>query len=307
MAGQPPIPTSKDAAGGPAEAVATSVEEYGDLHEYGLSLGVDLDAEGEEDLLWAVQEAFSAPLPGCWSEYADSAGRAFYVKDGSSASTWEPPTDEVYRELLGLVKRVRAEASGLAQREAVVREHLLAVHERAKAELAGWSGPYVSEQGEYYHNEVQNTSTWACPVTEWEQELAVRHAVLSRYLLPDAESVAAVDASAPRGSHPALVSPVRRPSCGEDLLRSLRLQLGNLSRERDMAAGEVPEPSTTRSYHTTRSTASSRSSRSGRHKHHKDHKERKERKEKLKQAAEDRSLLEQEEPAPTPTEFNSVD
>lgn len=292
-----------------SSAVATA-EAYGDLHEYGLSLGVDLEAEGEEDLAWAVQEAFNAPVPGCWTEYADeSTGRAFYVKDGSSTSTWEHPMDEVYRGLLALVKDTRTllpiRPDNHAQREAAVKDHLIAAHRRAQEELTGWSGPYPCEQGEYYHNEVQKSSAWVSPVAEWEQELCVRHAVLSRYLLP--EAAAAQDGESGAQGAPLSAAPAPCLASGPDLLRSLRLQLGNLELQREASVGEehVPEPSTSRSFHTARSATSSRSGRSGRH-HHKT-KEHKERKEQRATKYSDGSLEEGEEQPPAPHEFNSVD
>lgn len=254
-----------DAPGGTADPLPdgtqppTVVEQYGDLHEYGLSLGCDLDAEGEDDLQWAVQEAFNAPLSSSWTEYMDDTGRAYYVKEGSNQSTWEHPMDEVYRELLALVKDVRQRMPqpSESQRVDIVREHLKQVHVRAMSQLADWNGPYACEQGEYYYNETLKVSAWDSPVTEWESELTARHAVLSRYLLP--EQAARTVAS---------------PNSNGNLLQALRLQLGNLQRE-GVAFGDAPEPSTSRSFHTARSVTSSRS---GRSKHHKERKERKERK-----------------------------
>lgn len=232
-------------------AVAQEVQQYADLHAYGHSLGVDLDHEGEEDLRWAVEEAFNAPLPSSWTEYMDDAGRAYYVKEGSSQSTWEHPMDEVYRELFQLVKQVRGQSPEPTPSECteLVRGHLQQVHQRAKSELAGWSGPYSSEQGDYYYNEVLKASTWDCPVAAWETELRTRNAVLSRLLLAEPEARGAPDPQG-AGQH--------RP---EDLLQALRLQLGNLQRE-SLASEDVPFPSTTRSFHTARSVTSSRSGRS---------------------------------------------
>lgn len=249
---------------------AAIVEEYGDLHEYGLSLGVDLDAEGEEDLVWVVQQAFNAPLPSRWTEYVDDTGRAYYIKDGSTESTWEHPMDSVYRELLDLIKNVRQRrpAALEAQRRDLVRQHLQQVHQRAKADLEGWSGPYSSEQGDYYYSESLKLSTWDHPVAEWERELALRHAVLARYLIPEH---AAAAAASPGGVSEACES-------SHNLLQALRLQLGNLHRADGMVLNggdAVPEPSTARSYHTARSQGSSRS---GRTKQSEGHKERKERK-----------------------------
>eukprot|EP00440_Ansanella_granifera_P068191 gb/GFBE01073974.1/.p1 GENE.gb/GFBE01073974.1/~~gb/GFBE01073974.1/.p1 ORF type:complete len:351 (+),score=62.96 gb/GFBE01073974.1/:1-1053(+) len=247
-------------------ASTASVELYGDLHEYGLSLGVDIDAEGEEDLIGLVQEAFNAPLPSSWTEYMDESGRAYYVKEGSSQSTWEHPADSVYRELLELVRQARSVKPPLSevQRTELVRAHLQQVHEVAKAELAGWSGPYASDQGEYYYNDRLKVSTWECPVSEFESELATRHSVLLKYVLPEASPSTSAQGSGRSGSKTA------GATGSQNMLQALRLQLGNLQRE--PGSGDVPEPSTCRSYHTARSGTSSRS---GRSKHSlREHKER---------------------------------
>lgn len=279
MAGAP-----ADAAGGtggapcagPAEPIATAavehavVEQNGDLHEYGLSLGVDLDDEGEEDLLWAVREAFNAPLPSSWTEYMDDSGRAYYIKEGSAESTWEHPMDSVYRELFDMIRDARGRNPALteSQREDIVRQHLKKAHQRAKAELEGWSGPYASEQGEYYYSESLKVSTWECPVIEWEKELALRHAVLARYLMPEQISAAGSPSAAAQATG------------GHQMLQALRLQLGNLQRPPGSGQADwVPEPSTSRSFHTARSQGSSRSGRTKHSGHHADGKERKERKE----------------------------
>ncbi|CAE7813635.1 unnamed protein product [Symbiodinium sp. CCMP2592] len=224
----------------PASAVAALESEcilYGDLHEYGLSLGVDLE---NEDYMELVQEAWNAPLPASWTEYMDESGRAYYVKEGASSSTWEHPADQIYRNLIDLIRKARVEV--MPRRQEMVREHLRERHEAAKADLAGWSGPYVSDQGEYYYHDSLKVSAWNSPIAEWEHELETRHAVLERYLLSELQVT-------PGGE-----APQRRP----DMLQVLRLELGNL--RKDLC--EVPEPSTCRSYHTARSGTSSRSGRS---------------------------------------------
>lgn len=233
------------------------VEQTGDLHEYGLSLGVNIDVEEEEDLVWIVQEAFDAPLPGSWTEYVDNSGRAYYVKEGSSESTWEHPLDSVYREIIELVKHVRAghvPNSSESDRFGIVREHLQSVHRRAKAELTNWSGPYMSEQGEYYFNDIAKFSTWHCPITDWEQELSIRHAVLTKCLLPDQDtqtspSVASVNGGASVGN-------------GPGLLQTLKLQLSNIAR--DAGDADVPQTPSTARFHSARSACSSRSGKAAR-------------------------------------------
>jgi len=256
-------------------AASPIVEQYGDLQEYGLSLGVDLEAEADEDLAWAVREAFNAPLPSGWTEYMDDSGRAYYIKDGSIESTWEHPADRVYRELFALIRDVRHRDPPWSedQREEAVRQHLKEVHQRAKTDLQGWSGPYASAEGEYYYSDVLKLSSWDCPVIEWEKELASRHAVLMRYLVPEQMST---------GTFNAEDSSVQGSASGHQMLQALRLQLGDLQRAPGYSSLEfVPEPSTSRSYHTARSHGSSRS---GRTKHHSERsKDRKERKQEREQ------------------------
>merc|ERR1719210_3010746 len=130
-------------------------EQYADLHEYAMSLGVDLDREDEEHLLPTVQEAFNSSLPRSWSEYMHESGRVYYVKEGSSTTTWVHPMDQVYQDLFDVIHRVRNDRPDAtqAEREAVLFEHLQMIHQRALTELQGWSGPYMSEQGEYYYND----------------------------------------------------------------------------------------------------------------------------------------------------------
>jgi len=156
--------------------------------------------------------------------------------------------DKVYREILGIVKRIRVEAPQDEMRAAAVSQHLWEVHERALRSLDGWSGPYASEAGEYYYNEVLKVSTWECPVTEWEHELAVRHAVLCKCLIPDHYVVGADGSIGAVGTGLA--------GGGTDLLQALQLPLNLVRRD---SSDQPMTPSTSRSFHTARSIASTRS------------------------------------------------
>jgi hypothetical protein len=148
------------------------------------------------------------------------------------------------------VRQVRTEAPRAPeeQREAILRDHLQQVHKRALAALEGWSGPFASEEGEYYHNDVLQVSTWECPVTSWENELAIRHTVLCRCLLPEQmarsghSETSPTDLAVPSSSH-------------GHLLPSLRLPLSLIRRE--SVSNQPGTPSTSRSFHTARSTARS--------------------------------------------------
>jgi len=226
------------------------LREDADLQEYGQSLGVDLAQN--EDLLWVVQEAFQGPpfQVGC-AECTDDVGRVYFFQEISGQSSWEHPMDSVYRELLGLVRQLREGEPGASkdQRAAFVHDHLKQVHQRALRALEAWSGPYTSAEGEYYYNETHKASTWECPVSSWEQELATRHAVLCRCLLPE-DLVVGADGSVAAAAGAGLAG-----AAGPELLQSLHLPLGLVRRD----GGDVPETPSTRSFHTARSAYSARS------------------------------------------------
>lgn len=162
-----------------------------DLVEYGKTLGVS-DLSEDSNVYWVVLEAFEAALPTGWTEYVDPCGRMYFFNQVTEESTWTHPMDCVYRELIGVILRVKGDervanaiAPALETRTQAVREHLMEVHSRATAKLDGWSGPYASETGPYYYNEHGGASTWVSPIDAWEYELAVRHSVLHRCLLAD--------------------------------------------------------------------------------------------------------------------------
>eukprot|EP00928_Gymnodinium_smaydae_P080344 TRINITY_DN6405_c0_g1_i1.p1 TRINITY_DN6405_c0_g1~~TRINITY_DN6405_c0_g1_i1.p1 ORF type:complete len:363 (+),score=57.39 TRINITY_DN6405_c0_g1_i1:235-1323(+) len=301
VAAQTPGALEQEAGGAVAEAEEDGAEagdlaEDADLCEYARTLG--LDPEIDMDLLWVAQEAFAAPLPGGWAEYADETGRVYYFHETSSKTTWEHPMDEVFRDLLALVKNTRAEPLGQAQRTAVVREHLQRAQRRALQELKVWSGPYASEQGDYYYNEELKASTWESPITEWQNELTLRHDVLTRCLL--GESGGSLGASEAHGSGPVGLSggAGAGSAYSGDLLETLRLPLGLVRRE--SLGGEVPgTPSTSRTFYTARSAASSRSKHSvksdkGRHK-----KERRAREHKSEESSRTRSSRHREDAVPS--------
>eukprot|EP00930_Biecheleria_cincta_P100402 TRINITY_DN92040_c0_g1_i1.p1 TRINITY_DN92040_c0_g1~~TRINITY_DN92040_c0_g1_i1.p1 ORF type:complete len:312 (-),score=45.98 TRINITY_DN92040_c0_g1_i1:61-996(-) len=251
-----PVPASLPALREEQEGLDTDGQhDEADIQQYGQTLGVDMEQHG--DLLWAVQEAFNAPLPLSWTEHTDDEGRVYFYNESSGQSTWEHPMDSVYRELLSIVQRAR-EADMAASEEAcaaVVQSHLRDVHQRALQGLEDWSGPYASEEGEYYYNHRLKTSTWECPLSEWEEELRTRHSLLCRCLLGAGRMVSA------DGSVIGTARSDGSSSSGPDLLAALRLPL-NLVR-RDTSGEQQPEtPSTSRSFHTARSMHSTRSQRS---------------------------------------------
>lgn len=220
--------------------------ENADLVAYGLSLGVDLSGADANDveLTLAVREGFDAVLPEMWTEHVDAEGRVYYFNQISSESGWSHPMDSVYRELIEVVRSIRRQqpaADHPERRSGAVREHLLEVHQRALEQLAGWSGPYPTDAGQYYYfNESLGLSTWVSPIDSWEYELAVRHSVLHRCLL--AGLVSSVEAqSQPNTSADLLVTP------------ALNLPLGLARREDDGTASA-------RSFYTARESSRSQAS-----------------------------------------------
>eukprot|EP00929_Paragymnodinium_shiwhaense_P121678 TRINITY_DN9400_c0_g1_i5.p1 TRINITY_DN9400_c0_g1~~TRINITY_DN9400_c0_g1_i5.p1 ORF type:complete len:306 (+),score=55.54 TRINITY_DN9400_c0_g1_i5:96-1013(+) len=274
-----------------AETGEAHAAQHADLYEYARTLGVE--PADNDDLLWVVEEAFNAPLPSSWAEFADESGRVYYFHDATSKTTWEHPMDEVFRELIGLVKRIRSDPTSASetQRLAIVRNHLQQVHQIALRELQVWSGPYASEQGDYYYNDELKASAWECPVIEWQSELTTRHTVLTRCLLSE------VEFPAEPGSQDALGGSSGH-SGRQDLMDSLKLPLGLVRRESHR--GEVPDtPSTSRTFYTARSACSSRS----RHSAKSDRAKRKEKKERK-----ERDRLAEDAPAPpAPHHFEAVE
>lgn len=149
-----------------------------DIREYGKTLGVDPDSDG--DLQWLVQEAFAAELPQSWTEHHDEDGRVYFYNQLTQVSSWSHPTDSVFRELIQVVKAFRAEQPTASQEKRLeaVHAHLQAVRERAIGELDSWSGPYASEEGAYFYNSTLGASVWNNPVDEWQVELELRQRVL---------------------------------------------------------------------------------------------------------------------------------
>mmetsp|Transcript_23391 Transcript_23391/g.53982 ORF Transcript_23391/g.53982 Transcript_23391/m.53982 type:complete len:275 (-) Transcript_23391:33-857(-) len=197
------------------------------LASYALSLGIDVALD--QDLLWLAQEAYNAPLPAGWIEYTSEQGQLYYCRQEFGETTWEHPMDQVYREAVSLVLKAREEQIHPEQCMDFIKRHLQEVRERAMRSLQGWSGPYQSEQGEYYHHDILKVSSWDNPVAEWESELRVRYNVLAR------------------GLPQVYTSP--STASGSDLLGAFKLPLELCCR------GDIPdEPSTTRSsYNTARS------------------------------------------------------
>jgi len=250
-----------------------------ELQEYAKSIGVDLRNAEESDLRWAVREAFAAPLPASWTEHLDEEGRVYFFNQVTQESSWMHPMDVVYKEVIELVKALRRDAGGqsadgqgvsdggasssstLKARQQAVQAHLEEVHQRALSQIEGWSGPYASEDGQYYYHAGYEVSSWENPIDEWQRELGLRQRVLYRCLLE--QSATAVPGRAEvqvpgEGGQQLDTVPL---ASGDPMVELPRLQLALTSQR--LQAGEVPKsPSSTRSFATARSGRSARSARS---------------------------------------------
>lgn len=170
-------------------AACRQEEAAGDLLLYAASLGVDLNAAPE--LSWIVREALHAPLPPGWTAHSTLEQCVYFFNDVDGQSTWHHPLDATYRELLEVVRpgrTLRGEALARA-----VEAHLLDAQLRAVQDLQHWSGPYASDEGEYFYHELHGVSVWHNPCQAWQDELALRGRVLRRCVLDSAVS----DAGAP--------------------------------------------------------------------------------------------------------------
>jgi len=204
----------------------------GDFKEFAKSLGVDAE---DGDLLWVAKEAFEAPLPSGWSEHLDPEGRVYFFSQVTQQSSWSHPMDDVFRELIQLIKSVRRLDPPEASVMEAVQSHLQSTHDRATAALEGWSGPYMAEDGEYFCNFQQGVSTWHNPVQEWQTELAVRQQVLHRCLLQGFAKASNGISSSDAGSEKS------------DVLPALPLHLARPSVDKEATP---PSPSSARSYAT---------------------------------------------------------
>ncbi|CAJ1353760.1 unnamed protein product [Effrenium voratum] len=221
-----------------AGEAGTSENSESEFAEYAKSIGIE---ETDGDLLWVAREAFEAPLPAGWSEHQDPEGRLYFFSQVTQQSNWSHPMDDVFRELIQLVKSVRRLDLPDGSVMDAVQSHLQSTHDRATAALDGWSGPYTAEDGEYFCNFTTGVSTWHNPVEEWQTELAVRQQVLHRCLLNVASKV-------PANSAPCSDSEL-------DVLPALPLHLARPTAEN----ATPPSPSSARSFATCISARSTRS------------------------------------------------
>lgn len=175
---------------------AAALEE--ELQQYASSLG--LDAARDAEVLWLARAGLAAPLPSGWSPHADGEGRIYYHSQLTEESSWECPTDALFRDVaaLYLALRARRPAASDAERLSAVEDHLAQAHRRGLQQLAAWSGPYDLDGRAYYYNEVLDASSWQNPMQEAEHDLALRRELLRRCLLvawKDEATVATASAS----------------------------------------------------------------------------------------------------------------
>eukprot|EP00933_Yihiella_yeosuensis_P045139 TRINITY_DN40461_c0_g1_i1.p1 TRINITY_DN40461_c0_g1~~TRINITY_DN40461_c0_g1_i1.p1 ORF type:complete len:393 (+),score=64.10 TRINITY_DN40461_c0_g1_i1:31-1179(+) len=163
---------------------AEDLQNNEDFLEYAKSMGVDVNVDIE--LVPVVRDAFVASLPLSWTEHTDAEGRIYFFHQATQASSWSHPMDTVFRELIQLIKSLRSQGAKQSEDSLsqAIQAHLEQVHEGAIGQLEGWSGPYTSEEGQYYYHAGSEVSSWHNPVDEWRGELALRQQVLYRVLLP---------------------------------------------------------------------------------------------------------------------------
>eukprot|EP00440_Ansanella_granifera_P059805 gb/GFBE01064820.1/.p1 GENE.gb/GFBE01064820.1/~~gb/GFBE01064820.1/.p1 ORF type:complete len:332 (+),score=68.88 gb/GFBE01064820.1/:1-996(+) len=228
---------------------AAGAGDEADFQEYAKSLGLEMDVDA--DLLWVAREAFVMPLPTSWSEHSDAEGRIYFFHQGLQESSWSHPMDNVFREVIRLIKTLRRLDPPEANIVEAVQAHLQSVHDRATAALDGWSGPYTSEEGQYFYHAGRGMSSWDNPVDEWRNELALRQQVLHRCLLHGLDHEAQPSAG---------TSSLGNPTSDAELMPLPALPL-NLARPSADSA-EPPVPTSARSFATcisARSTCSVRS------------------------------------------------
>lgn len=176
-----------------------------ELWAFAMSLGL---SEEDRDLLWLAQEAFSAPLPTGWTQQQSKEGWIFFANEAGESS-WSHPADSVFRDVIALVKKIKAEQPGSSQegRAAVMEDHLRSFWQGAQAQLDHWAGPCFLEGSEvgYYYNSLTGVSTWQNPVDDFEHELALRQKLLQQCLMVDAQTTGGYSTPSGGGS----VSPSR--------------------------------------------------------------------------------------------------
>ena len=82
------------------------MEDESDVHEYAKWIGID--PAKEPHLLWIARKGLVAPLPPGWVKTETSTpGEVYYVNEALGDSTWDHPSDEMYRDM---VRTERAKA-----------------------------------------------------------------------------------------------------------------------------------------------------------------------------------------------------
>jgi hypothetical protein len=164
------------------------LQNHEDFRAYAIcELALDIDGS-EADLIWVAWDAYMAPLPEGWTDHVDPHGRVYFHNVLNRLTTWAHPEDVVFKDVLGIVKSLRAERPfpSEARRSHVMQEHLSQIYRCAEKDLTNWSGPYTMEDGkEYYYNEELKESVWESPSETWERQLATRQMVLHRCLLSE--------------------------------------------------------------------------------------------------------------------------
>jgi len=218
-----------------------------ELLAYAASLGIDAESgelDGPEGLAWLVQEAFSAPLPIGWTEQCDDEGRIYFSNEWTGQSTWLHPSDVVFREIVSLLKRFRADKpeASAEERLAAMQEYLDMAQQRCQDALEGWSGPYFEfledEKVAYFHNSELDVSSWCDPVADLQRDLALRYRILLRcFFLEHVEAQEHLD----------------RPSQAASKQRWRPQPLEMTPKKHDAPQSPPPSAKSAQSFHSTRS------------------------------------------------------
>uniref|UniRef100_A0AC34QCT1 WW domain-containing protein n=1 Tax=Panagrolaimus sp. JU765 TaxID=591449 RepID=A0AC34QCT1_9BILA len=88
---------------------------------------LDIDPEKDQDLLWIAREGFVQPLGGEWKTIPTDDGDFYFVHRTTGKSSWEHPSDAIYRQKVEFWKAKRGsspEANGQGAKDVEVLSSL---------------------------------------------------------------------------------------------------------------------------------------------------------------------------------------
>eukprot|EP00419_Tripos_fusus_P014983 CAMPEP_0172750948 /NCGR_PEP_ID=MMETSP1074-20121228/150595_1 /TAXON_ID=2916 /ORGANISM="Ceratium fusus, Strain PA161109" /LENGTH=264 /DNA_ID=CAMNT_0013583167 /DNA_START=30 /DNA_END=824 /DNA_ORIENTATION=- len=153
---------------------------------YAQYLGVDLHVHS--DLIWLIDSALCAPLPGGWIK--DRRGdQVFYHNAKTKVSTWAHPLEEVHKDVGGKIIRMRGHDMSKGERS-LVNDHLQRKYVKLDLELK--AVVCIKERGE---RQFQNQVTKHVYTTD--PRPAITH-VMSLY----EQAMTAISEQPPQSHHP---------------------------------------------------------------------------------------------------------